>query len=45
MEVATLVFFFLVKRPGAVKLGVETLRWEDLDRLERSNMELDMADT
>ena len=45
LEVATLDFFFLLKSPEPARLGEDTLRWEDLERLERSNMELEMAET
>ena len=45
LEVATLDFFFLLKSPDPARLGEDTLRWEDFERLERSNMELEMAET
>ena len=42
---ASLDFFFLLKSPEPARLGEDTLSWEDLERLERSNMELEMAET
>ena len=35
----------MLKSPEPARLGEDTLRWEDLERLERSNMELEMAET